>query len=126
MSDVKLMPTPPIGERIVFFERGDKSASRAAIVTNIEECGKIKLIMFAPNGVPAHRMGVLHASHPQHEVPGNPVTFRTGSWDYVRGAVPKEDFDAHKKLLKEREESRVAQLKAFEAAQLVCNPCSMC
>jgi hypothetical protein len=112
-----LLPTPPIGEPIVWYDRGNKENPKAAQVTGIEDCGKLKIVVHSPQQPASHKAGVLHCSHPIHEQPNNPQTVRCGSWDYVRGIVPKQDLEAHKKQIADREANRLAQQKAFEDAQ---------
>lgn len=65
-----------------------ESACMPAIVTAIEDIGKIKLTVFPPNGMPQHKQGVLHKTHPAHKQRNNPQSVRSGMWDF---SEPQKD-----------------------------------
>lgn len=98
-------PTPPVPYLVAWYDRGIVSpdSTFAAIVTGIEDSGKLKLTIFKPNSIPIHKLGVLHISHPQHKIPSNACTVRNGAWDYPPGEkVPATHLSYHKEKLEEK------------------------
>lgn len=76
------MPTPLVGDSVWWFPGNDQENPRAAVVTQIEEPGKLKLAIQPPNGMVLHKSGVLHVTHPMHEHRHNSSTMNNGSWNY--------------------------------------------
>jgi hypothetical protein len=111
-DQANLQPTPPVGEVVRWYPAGDLAAPVAAQVTGIEGSGRLKLVAFIRNGFPQHKAGVYHVSAKIHQKPGNPTTKNWGSWDYVRGVAPDEDYEYHRQELAKRE----TQLSAGEQA----------
>lgn len=110
------LPTPPIGTPIVWFRKANPEARIAAIVTGIEDSGKLKLVAFPPFGMPEHKQGVSHVSDKIHERKGNPASEQNGSWDYAEGKPAKAHFDHHLEKLAKRK----AQLQAdLDAAKII-------
>lgn len=115
----RLQPTPPVGEKIVWYMAGVKENPVAAQVTEIESAGRIKLVVFPKNTFPQHKAGVYHVSAKIHDKPGNPTTRNCGAWDYVRGEAPDEDYSLHRAEIEKREQNLlVGERQAAESAQL--------
>ena len=117
-------PTPPIGERVQWYKEGDTRDPRAAIVTGIEESGRVKLVTFAPNAFPEHKMGVYHVSNKVHAIHNNMTTKRCGSWDYLPGTrVPSAHYDLFNETIQKRvnnlenQEQKQKALEAIKAAK---------
>jgi len=117
-------PTPPIGERVQWYKEGDTRDPRAAIVTGIEESGRLKLVTFAPNAFPEHKMGVYHVSNKVHAIHNNMTTKRCGSWDYLPGTrVPSAHYDLFNETIQKRvnnlenQEQKQKALAAIKAAK---------
>lgn len=107
-------PTPPVGEPIVWFIEGDRNRPVAAQCNGIEGPGRIKVCLHQHNGFTQHRGACHHVSAEIHQRP-NSTTKTNGSWDYVRGKVPKEDYALHDLEIQRREE---ALMKAESEAKL--------
>jgi hypothetical protein len=98
------LPTPPIGTWVHWFERNQKDACYAALVTAIQGPGKLELEIHKPRSVAINRQGVLHVSHPCHEKRANPASVASGSWDYLPLQKPhKAHFELHLSQLEARE-----------------------
>lgn len=114
-------PTTPVGEPVAWLDRGVVSPETtfAALVTQVEGVGKVKLVVFKPNAMPIHKVGVVHISNPQHQIPNNATTVRNGAWDYPEGArVPSPHYEYHKRYITERIANirrEIEQLKAQES-----------
>lgn len=106
----RLQPTPPVGEVVIWYIGGDKRHPVPARVSGVESAGRVKLTVFPWSAFPQHKPGVYHVSARIHDKPGNPTTRNCGSWDYVRGKVPKEDYATHEAELDKRQ----ANLKKAE------------
>jgi len=92
------LPTPPVGSTVVWYNRADKNtAPYAAIVTGIDEPGRIKITMFPPNGFFKTAQGVHYIEHPMHSQKNNHVSEQSGAWAYPAGvSIPKDHFDAYR------------------------------
>lgn len=111
----RLMPTPPVGEPVVWY-MGGTGRPIPALVADIEDPGKLKLKVFPWASFPRDVPGVFYKGHPVHEKPNNQQTVRCGSWDYVR-KPPAEDYNLHKERLDAREKQLVdAQVTAERLA----------
>lgn len=106
----ELLPTPPVGTLVQWFQRGTIAAenARAAIVTAVEEPGRVKLTILPPAGMPIHKQGVFHASHPIHQQKGNSSTVNNGAWDYRpddRQNRNSSHWNMHRDKLTQRKET---------------------
>ena len=101
-----VLPTPPIGTMVIWYRKAvfDKDNAIAAIVTKVEDCGKISLTAFPPAGMPnATVRGCLHKSHKIHQKRSNHISQNGGAWDYPEGVnPPKAHFNRHKDNLNQR------------------------
>ncbi len=108
-----LLPTPPIGEPVVWYLEGDKNRPCAAQCNGIEGAGRIYATIHTKGGMVMHRGGCYHISHPIHEKP-NFTTKNGGAWDYPDGVAPKKHYDFHRAEIVKREE---AILRAKEQSE---------
>ncbi len=104
-----LLPTPPVGAMVQWFNRGKEDACYAGIVTRQEGAGRVELVIFPPKNlftVVAHyKIGVLHRSHPSNAIVNSPQKDRNGYWDYLPGQkIPEDHWEFAKK---EQELSRI-------------------
>lgn len=114
--------TPPVGTLVVWyrgarFDPADPSRTQvASLVTGVEGPGKLKLVAFPPFGMPTHKQGVLHISHPLHQQRNNSVSVDSGAWDYPDGVRPsKSHYDLHLNEARSRREAAEKQLAEAEA-----------
>lgn len=99
-----LQPTPPVGEKAVWYVAGDRKHPVPAQVVGIEGPGRLKLVVFQANSFPQHKAGVYHVSAKIHQKGGNQTTRNCGSWDYVRTSdIQDEDYDLHRQEIAKRE-----------------------
>ncbi len=91
----RVLPTPPIGHSVQWFEAGNTKNPFAAVVTQVEGPGRVELTVFKARSSLIYKQGVLHVTAEEHKVPGNPTTVRCGSWDYPLGKYPREHSDFH-------------------------------
>jgi hypothetical protein len=109
------MPTPPVGTMVIWYDRADTrpGGERAAVVTKIEEPGKLTLTIFPPNSMPIHKQGCLHISNPIHERKSNAVSRNSGAWDYLDFTdIPKVHYEPHLKRLGKKRDSIKANMDA--------------
>jgi len=98
-----LQPTPPVGEKVVWYVGGDLKHPVPAQISGIEGPGRLKLVVFPINSFPQHRPGVYHVSAKIHQKP-NPGTRNNGAWDYVRQSdIEDGDYDLHRSEIAKRE-----------------------
>lgn len=117
---LNLQPTPPVGETVRWYQGDDKSRPYAGRVTGHEGPGRLKIEVAVINAIPQHKKGVYHVSSKVHLQKGNPSTRDCGSWDYVRGAAPDEDYDLHRDELERREKNLlVAEENAIKTTELM-------
>ena len=112
-----LLPTPPVGTIVVWYERGrvEASAQRAAVVTKQEAPGKLTITVFAPNAMQSHKQGVLHVTHSVHEKAHNSVSKNSGGWDYVEGTkIPESHYKIHLDVVEGKLVTMRAQLAEAE------------
>lgn len=113
-------PTPPIGTPIVWYNAGrrdDPESEAAAIVTKVQDAGKICVVVFKPNAMPVHKGGVYFAEHPVHLQRSNPQTVNNGCWDYPKHAkIPKEHYEFHLAQLNSRIEATNQQIQTLSQA----------
>ncbi len=103
------MPTPPVGHSVQWFDRNEDDRVYAAIVTQQEGPGKVKLAIFRPNAHVQFKDGVLHRSHELHKNKHNTITMKNGAWDYLPGQPPlKSHRELHLKELERREAALLA------------------
>mgnify|MGYP006908215091 CR=1 FL=1 len=109
LKQEKMLQTPPVGFGVVWYDRAQTGEGRqiAAIVTKQEQPGIVSLVVFRPNGVPEHKMGVRHISDPIHERPANEVTLRSGGWDYI-DFQPATPLSQHKDFHRAIRDRKVA------------------
>ncbi len=111
------LPTPPVGSSVAWYSNGkkdDPEREHAAIVTKIQDSGKISLIVFRPNAMPIHKTGVYFHEHQSHAKPSNAETMTNGCWDYPKfSKVPKEHYDYHLKQLSARMEAVQQQIQTL-------------
>jgi hypothetical protein len=110
-------PTPPVGTVLVWYDRAEKDpdAQAAAIVTQVEGVGKLKLVVFKPDHYPKHYKGVLHVDHANHQQKHNEMTLRNGAWDYpdhVR--ITKGHYGLHVAMLEKKLATARRQLAEAE------------
>lgn len=83
------LPTPMVGETVVHFRNGDVNDQAAAVVTRIEDFGKVSLTVFPQGDFQRFVEGCYHISHPDHKAnPNNPNTRLNGAWDYPSREKP--------------------------------------
>jgi hypothetical protein len=111
---VRLMPTPQVGDRVLWYDHADKSAPPiSADVVLIEAPGRIAVKLNSRHLVQKTRGrdcidGVRHMSDDCHKVE-NANSRDCGGWDWHRGIVPSDAFDAHRKTLERKEEMRLME-----------------
>lgn len=106
-----VLPTPPVGAVVQWFERGE-DPPKAAQVVAVEGPGKVALQINQLRSAPTWATGVLHATHPLHSIQGNATTFRNGKWDYLpHTTTPKAHYVLHQESIDRR---RAALLKSKE------------
>jgi hypothetical protein len=111
------LPTPPIGERLQWFEANQDDRCYAAVCTRQEAAGKIEIAIFKPRHTVIHKQGVWHRSHPVHQNRHNNVTVNNGSWDYLPGTViPKSHRDRYLRELDQRQHNILESERVREAA----------
>lgn len=110
----RLQPTPPVGEIVRWYPGNDQKQPYAGRVTGHDGPGRIKIEVAQINGFPQHKKGVYHVTSKIHDQKGNFSTRDCGSWDYVRGVAPDEDYDLHRDEIARREKNL---LVAEEASQ---------
>ena len=106
-------PTPPVGEPLIWYMANDKNRPVAAQCNGIEGPGRIKITIHNWQGMPMHRPACYYVGHPNHDKP-NDASRNNGSWDYVRGKVPKADFEAQEIEIKRQEDGL---MRAMEDAK---------
>lgn len=100
------IPTPHIGCMVNWYPYGnvDPSNIQAAVVTKIENFGKVCLTIFPPNGPPQYKSGVIWVKHP--DIAGalrRQVRINSGTWDYDDGTKPRRSHDdVHLTFLKNK------------------------
>jgi len=104
-----LIPTPPIGRIVLWYERGYVSPDHAqpAVVTAVEGPGRISVCLLAKSrgaiktGVKFHKLEGATDSRVQ-------TTYRFGCWNYIEGEAPTKnthpDYQPHLKSISEREQ----------------------
>jgi len=103
-----LLPTPPVGASVQWFARNDDNAVHAAIVTAVESPGRVKLDVFPPGREMIRHQGVWHRSSPTHDRPNNPVTERSGAWDYLPFQnIPQHHYEMHRIEREKADEARM-------------------
>ncbi len=102
-------PTPPIGTPVVWYNHGrkdDPESECAAIVTKVQDAGKVCVVVLKPNAMPLHKGGVLYVENQVHQQKHNPQTHTNGCWDYPKHSkIPKEHFEYHLAQLNSRIEA---------------------
>ena len=119
------LPTPPIGATVQWCFQGDQRNIRAAIVTGIEDPGRLKLGIFSQGQMVQYKTGVYYITHANHKQSNHPTTKANGSWQYLPGqSIPKSHYEFHDTEMAKREanlvraeEQALAQQEAFEAQQ---------
>ena len=105
------LPTPPVGFPVIWYRKAEvkPGAELAAIVTKVEDAGKVCLTVFPPQGMQdPTRRGSLHVRHEIHQKRHNSTSVNCGSWDYPIGTeAPESHYDYHTNRLKQR----IASLK---------------
>lgn len=114
------LPTPPVGTTVQWYDHGDIRFPTAAIVTEVEGPGRVKLAVFRVNALPQHKPGVYHVDSLIHDQANNQTTYRCGSWGYPQGVKPpKEHYELHVQDVERRKEHlRKAEEAAKAAAEL--------
>lgn len=97
------LPTPPVGEALVWYIDCDKNRPVAAQCNAIEGPGRIWVVIHTKNGMPMHRGACLHVSHPTFEKSISALQRTNGSWDYPRHKAPVEDYAVHDAEIAKRE-----------------------
>lgn len=111
-----LLPTPQIGDRVVWYDRADKSVTPiAADVVGIEAPGRVKLELHrrTPKSYRDFVDGCWHVSAPIHEK-DNANTRDCGGWEWLRGIAPKDAYDMHRKQNEDKEFARLQEAEAQE------------
>ena len=99
------MPTPPVGWPVQWFPNGDKRRPTAARVIVVEQPGRVRLEVKAPNSFPKEQAGVYHVNAKIHLKLNNQTTYNCGSWDYLPGMdIPKVHWEAFDADIERREE----------------------
>ena len=112
---VRLMPTPQVGDRVLWYDRADKTgAPVSADVVLVEAPGRIAIQLNSRYLVQKTRGrdcidGVRHVSDDIHKTE-NANTRDNGGWDWHRGIIPTDAFDAHRKELERKEELRLKEM----------------
>ena len=97
------LPTPPVGWPIVWHRAAQADYVVPATVAAVQGPGKVVINIDIPHQNRQTKDGCLHSSHPQHEKRANPISVKTGSWDYVEGMdIPDSHYDYHRDNLKRR------------------------
>lgn len=106
----QLIPTPPIGRIVLWYERGYVHADHAqpAVVTAVEGPGRVSVCLLAKS------RGAIKTGVKYHKIEGATdarvqTTYRFGCWDYVEGEAPSKtthaDFQVHLNSISEREKA---------------------
>jgi hypothetical protein len=117
-----LLPTPPVGWPVVYFEPGDSKMEQpiAATVTAVEGPGRLKLAVQKPMKMIEHKVGVFHVTQPEI-LEGKWKNKAT--WHYLDGMTNAKCFDYHKaevaRLAKIREDGAVRQRELEENYQRI-------
>ena len=135
------LPTPPVTNLVIWYSRGivEEGNAAAAIVTKVEDAGKVSLTIFPPMGMPIHKKGVLFEGHPQIvKNAKSHARVHNGVWAYPEGKhATKSHYDHHLKQLQDKkqafldqqerqrkDELRFAELKREEEKRLAANVAS--
>lgn len=113
-----MIPVPPIGWRIHFFENGDRTSPLVADVTEVgigpKGAGPILSLNFQyPGGMLRGKYGVHHADDPWFK--GDlKLLQKYGSWDYIPGFLPPVvEVKAEKKAVPDRREEGLAKAREY-------------
>lgn len=117
-TDLKenVLPSPFVGESVVWYPANDRKNPHAAIVTALEEHGRCALTVFGRNAEPRYFVGVFHTSWKGHTA-GNVNTTKNGSWDYPGGEIPTSRFKAHKEAIQKKLGAAKAEHSLFLKSQ---------
>lgn len=110
--------TPPVSTHVQWFDRGE-GAPRAAIVTEIERPGVVKLTVFNPTSGPSFKRGVQwkRSKHVQDH-PNDQGKVHNGTWDYPpEEKPPKAHEQFHIAELEKREEAAQKQKVQYDIAE---------
>jgi hypothetical protein len=105
-----LMPSPPIGYPVLWFDGGRKQSAKPAWVMcqNQHFPGMLELSINLGSGL-VKREAVLWAQHPDAQRVESPQVQRYGTWDYMADTtVPDSHFAVHMEQLEQAERNRVA------------------
>lgn len=120
-QEKKPIPTPHIGCVVLWFPHGEESAgnAQAAIVTKIENFGKVCLTIFTPNSPPQYKTGVHWVKHPDiADALRRQARLNNGTWDFEDGSKPRRQHDdVHLNFLKKKKLDMQRQRESFVQAE---------
>lgn len=104
----ELIPTPRIGDWVYYYYKGDANTKPvAAVVTDTEMPGRVKLTGFTALGGMIHITNCWYAHLPEPQQGEQKRTIeRHGAWGYRDINPPKRDYEWHKQILQEQYEAR--------------------
>ena len=85
-----LVPTPRLGDRILWLENNDPRKAFPADVCQVEGPGRVavKIHRLAEMTGPGAMKGVRHCTDPVHARPNAPASMSTGSWMFLENTKP--------------------------------------
>ena len=126
------IPTPRIGELVLFYERGDYTKTKpeqnaqCAIVTRIDDVGRVSLQVF-PAGAQRvkHKVNVVFAPLITEEMKKTQPVYNNGAWGFRYGDKPStrhdqrhlQDITDRVARCKSEFDSRIRALEAQAAAE---------
>ena len=117
-----LLPTAPKATMVLWYDRNMEDREYSALVTEQQGPGKLELVIFKPRGMPMHKQGVLHRSHPVHEKRADSSTIRNGSWDYPQNVKPhRSHFEYHLAEIERREKHLLESERIAKEAEMARN-----
>lgn len=124
---MELLPTPPVGTWVWWYERNIRHNPAAALVTGREDAGRLILEVHRAGKQPTYsHTGVYYVDSDFGKIPNHPISGTKGTWDYIANAdPPAADYDYHRQIIREKQEAQRRHMAAVAAAKQRGKPLDM-
>lgn len=115
-----MIPTPRVGDAVLWYPKGrvDAENAIAAIVTRVEEVGKIAVTVFRPNAMPLYRMGVHFIGHPIAANSRAGAIANSGLWGFQDGDEPQpRHYRLHQETIERQAQAAADHRRVTSAAK---------